>query len=69
MTSRRLETRIRKLCGEALRAEQHELEAVFQELRVALQEHNELLRKLAAELSLRRPAPIPDPSSPERNGH
>ena len=68
MAQGKLEDRIRKLCEVVLRAEQHELEAVFQQLRAALHEHNEILRKMAAELSCRRLPPTPGPPAPKRNG-
>lgn len=68
MTSRLLEARIRKLCGEALKAEQRDLEAVFQELRMALHEHNALLRKLVAEKLSPSLWPIADSPSPKPNG-
>lgn len=55
MNSRQLETRIKKLCEQALKAEEIEIQAVFQELRAALHDHNKLMRKLAAEYSLRHP--------------
>ena len=69
MTSRRLEARIKKLCEEALRAEHRELEAVFQELRAAVHEYNELLKLVANRLSLSRPLSIPDPFPRKRNRH
>jgi len=65
---RRLEARIRKLCQKALRAEQQELESVFQELRGALHEHNELLRSLVAG-TLGHPWPYPDPTLRKKNVH
>ena len=45
---RRLEDRIRELCAMAVRAEEPELEIVLSELRSALREHTERLRRLAA---------------------
>jgi hypothetical protein len=47
--SRRLDDRIRDLCAKAVVAEESELEGIFSELNSALREHNERLRKLAAE--------------------
>lgn len=46
--SRRLEDRIRELCCKALSAQDSELEAVFSELKSALREHTQRLRKLLA---------------------
>ena len=60
MTSRRFEIRIKKLCEEALKAQQNDVESVFQELQEALREQNELMRKLAAELAYRSPLPKAD---------
>jgi hypothetical protein len=68
MTSQRLEGRIRKLCEEALKAEEGELECLFQELRALLHQHNELVRKLVTE-GLRHSPPVPDSLSRKRNGH
>jgi len=48
MPFRRLEDRIRRLCGEAVAASASDLEPVITELKVALHEHTESLRKLAA---------------------
>lgn len=48
MPSRRLDDRIRELCLKALTAEDCEMEAVFSELKSALREHTERLRKLLA---------------------
>lgn len=67
MTSQRLETRIKKLCEEVLKAEA-DLESVFQELRAVLHEHNEMMRKLVAE-RLKYSPPKPDASFRKRNGH
>jgi hypothetical protein len=66
MKSRQLEARIKKLCAQALNAEESEIQTVFQELRAALREHNDLMRKLAAEYSLRQPEPRPAPPSHKR---
>jgi hypothetical protein len=44
MTSRRLEDRIRELCGKALTANDHELSLVIPELQAALHEAIERLR-------------------------
>lgn len=46
MPSRRLDDRIRELCRKALTAQEYELEAIFSELKSALREHTERLRKL-----------------------
>jgi len=43
---RRLDDRIRHLCRLALTAPDEELESVFSELKLALREHTERLRKL-----------------------
>jgi hypothetical protein len=48
MPSRRLEDRIRELCAKAVAAPESDLEPVIGELKVALHEHTERLRKLAA---------------------
>jgi hypothetical protein len=47
--SSRLDDRIRDLCVKAVTAPDSELDAIFSELNKALREHNERLRKLAAE--------------------
>jgi hypothetical protein len=48
--SRRLEDRIRELCARAVvTTDLNELDAILKQLRPALREHIELLRKLAAE--------------------
>lgn len=46
--SRRLDDRIRHLCRKAMMAQEPELDAVFSELKLALREHTERLRKLIA---------------------
>ena len=46
--SRRLEDKIRQLCAEAIAAPQSEFEPAIAELKLALHEHTERLRKLAA---------------------
>jgi hypothetical protein len=46
--SRRLEDRIRQLCADAVAAPASDLEPVITELKAALHEHTERLRKLAA---------------------
>jgi hypothetical protein len=70
MTSRRLEARIKKLCEEALRAEQRELEVEFHELRAAIREYIEFVGYLATNrVSLSRPASMSNPSPRKRNGH
>jgi hypothetical protein len=48
MPPRRLEDRIRQLCAKAVAAPESDLEPVITELKVALHEHTERLRKLAA---------------------
>jgi hypothetical protein len=58
---RRLEDRIRDLCAQALTAEDAEMEAIFGALQLALREHVERLRKLAA-LNLTKASSLP----PER---
>jgi hypothetical protein len=45
---RRLEDRIRRLCAEAVVASATDLDSVITDLKVALHEHTESLRKLAA---------------------
>jgi len=45
---RRLEDRIRELCGEAIAAQETESDPILSKLRSALHEHSERLRKLAA---------------------
>jgi predicted component of type VI protein secretion system len=49
MRARRLEDRIRELCAHAVTAQESELESIFSALQHALREHNDRLRKLAAE--------------------
>jgi hypothetical protein len=49
MPARRLEDRIRELCARAISAQESELDSIFFALQQALREHNERLRKLAAE--------------------
>ncbi|HTW32605.1 MAG TPA: hypothetical protein VMD76_13070 [Candidatus Sulfotelmatobacter sp.] len=61
---RRLEDRIRELCARAIIARGHELEVTLEELKVALREHTERLRKAAIGKFLRAGA---DPS--ERRMH
>jgi len=46
--ARRLEDRIRDLCSQAVRAQDSELTAIFSSLQLALHEHTERIRKLAA---------------------
>ena len=48
MPSRRLEDRIRELCSKALVADETQIDLTLEELRLALHEHAERLRKLAA---------------------
>jgi len=45
--SRRLEDRVRKLCAKVVTANDDELAPAFAELRSALHEHNQRLRRLA----------------------
>ena len=45
---RRLEDRIRELCSRLVSAEDGDVEPLISELRSALREHNQQLRKLAA---------------------
>lgn len=68
MTSQRLEARIKKLCEKAFKAELAELDSTLQELRAALHEHNEMMRKLVTAV-LRHPPPNPDPSFQKRKVH
>ena len=49
MRARRLEDRIRELCARAVAAQDSELDPIFSALQRALREHNDRLRKLAAE--------------------
>ena len=50
MPSRRIDDRIRGLCARAAVAPDSQVEDVLWELRKALAEHNQRLRKLAAEI-------------------
>jgi hypothetical protein len=54
----RPEDRIRELCRKALVAEESELEAIFEELRAALHEHIERLRKIAVMKLARKELPV-----------
>lgn len=55
---RKLEERIRKLCAELTHAEADEWQSSLEQLRQALREHTEYLRKLAArDLPLKRQRP------------
>jgi hypothetical protein len=47
--ARRLEDRIRELCAKALTAHDSELDVVFPALQLALHQHSDRLRKLAAD--------------------
>ena len=49
MPSRRLTDRIQELCAKAASAPPHEVDAVLDELKVALGEHTRRLRKMAAQ--------------------
>jgi hypothetical protein len=53
--SRYLESRIRDLCAKVITAPEPELEPLLSELKSALQEHSDRLRKMAAETFARRP--------------
>lgn len=57
MTSRQLESRIQRLCEEALGADNQQLQSVCQELQAALREYNQLLRTLVAE-RFNAPSPV-----------
>jgi len=46
--ARRLEDRIRELCAQAVSAQDSELDEIFSALQLALREHTEKIRKLAA---------------------
>lgn len=49
MESRRLEDRIRQLCASAIEVtDESELSVIFEELRQALKEHGEKIRKMAS---------------------
>lgn len=48
MLARRLEDHIRNLCAKVIAAREDEIEPAISELKSALREHNERLRKLAA---------------------
>jgi hypothetical protein len=48
MLSRRLEDRIRDLCTKVIAADENAVEPVIADLKSALREHNDRLRKLAA---------------------
>ena len=67
MNSRERQTLIKTLCEEALKAEERELDLVLQELRAALHECNELMRKLEAEYLLNQPQPAPNSFPRKRN--
>jgi outer membrane lipopolysaccharide assembly protein LptE/RlpB len=60
------EDRIRELCRKALTAKDTELEVIFEELRAALHEHIERLRKIAITQLARKESPVktgpPDPA-------
>jgi hypothetical protein len=57
MPSRRLEDRIRDLCARVIAAPEDEVEPAISELKSALREHNERLRKLAAAKLTRQAKP------------
>lgn len=59
MTAPRLEDRIRTLCADVVAAEDDHLEPSLTELKAALHEHTERLRKVAAAklASIVKPAP------------
>lgn len=48
MPARRLEDRIREMCGRALSAQNQELDSILSELKAALREHTQRLRNVAA---------------------
>jgi hypothetical protein len=50
-----LDEEIRELCAKAITAEDGELKVVLSELKSALREHSEFLRKMAAKTLNRRP--------------
>jgi hypothetical protein len=61
MPSRRLEDRIRDLCGEALSSSGAEFESVLDDLRSSLHEHSERLRQIMAlRLATKTHAQLPD---------
>jgi hypothetical protein len=60
--ARRLEDRIRDLCTKAVAAGSGELNPVLSELKAALHEHTQRLRRMAAASTLRSPREFP----PER---
>jgi hypothetical protein len=49
MRARRLEDRVRELCGQAAVAQEPELNPILMELRSALREHTERMRRKALE--------------------
>jgi hypothetical protein len=60
---RRLEDRIRDLCAKTVSAPEGELEPIISDLKAALREHTQRLRKLAAAKLIRKRPPNPhDPS-------
>jgi tRNA U34 5-carboxymethylaminomethyl modifying GTPase MnmE/TrmE len=69
MNSRERQALIKELCEEALKAEEREVEIVLQELRAALYECNEIIRKLSAEYLLDQSKPGSHSSPRKRNGH
>jgi hypothetical protein len=60
MPSRRLNDRIRELCGKAIVAKESEIEPVLVELNTALRQHSLHLRKLAAETLVGAVSPVSD---------
>ncbi|HEY1658955.1 MAG TPA: hypothetical protein VGG14_11455 [Candidatus Sulfotelmatobacter sp.] len=61
MPSRRLEDRIRYLCGEALTSSGADFESVVGDLRSSLHEHSERLRQIMAlRLATKTHAQVPD---------
>ena len=58
--SRRLDDRIRHLCGNVVRAREAELEPAITELKVALREHTVRLRKLTGQTLAGKTSPPPE---------
>jgi hypothetical protein len=54
MPSRRLEDRIRELCAKLIKAEDQDFESASAELKGALHEHTERLRKVVAQNLLKK---------------
>lgn len=58
--SRRIDDRIRDLCAKVASSEGNDYEPVLSELKAALREHTDRLRKMAAERLAKRAAPSKD---------